>query len=466
MSQRTLLNLFSTGEIKMQTMREFQALLALGRVACADDSAPALKEALADVISDGKLLPSEWATRLGREVFRELYRSWRHDELPPDWLALVESVILRTPAGWFEYLLSFGPNDVSVQERLEKLLELKDCLTPPDYPDALLKTWDLLDHMAKEPVPHLETLKSKSASPRKPRNQDKGVENGVKKLPATPKSGIGSFSTQSQEVAFQRILAMARLYYESPSNPILTPRLSPLIAGPTGSGKTSVIARVAVSVDAHLIRLTVGEWIPQGANRELTPSLNLVGSAILNHERVICFVDELDKFCDDGRTWSRSCMTELYGLLERTISTAIVENIASSQTARTEVERMLKTKLFLVGAGAWQSLHDRQPSRAIGFGSVKSGEPQTPLLLRAIKEAGFPSELLGRFHSNPVLLAYPDPDETQQLFRILGLDTLANQTGNMQLLRDFSWSPFGLRSLESLYTDLLLSSRSIEISKN
>jgi hypothetical protein len=120
----------------------------------------------------------------------------------------------------------------------------------------------------------------------------------------------------------------------------------------------------------------------------------------------------------------------------------------------------------LVGAGAWQGLHDRKQSRAIGFGSVSGVSSETPLLLRAIKEAGFPSELLGRFHSNPVQLAYPDPDETQQLFRLLGFDTLANRTGNMQLLRNFSWSPFGLRSLESLYTDLLLSNRTKEISSN
>lgn len=449
-------------------MREFQALLALGRVACADGSDPGLKAALAEVIREGRLLPPEWAIRPGRELFRELYRCWRRDELPPDWLALVESVILRTPAGWFEYLLSCGPNDLSVQERLEKLLELKDCLTPPDYPEALLKTWDLLDRIAKESAgPDVESSKSKTASPHKQRNCSDDMNDGGKKPSAALNSGgIGSFFTRTQEVAFQRIVAMARLYYEPTTAPVLMPRLSPLIAGPTGSGKTSVVARVAASVDAHLIRLTVGEWIPQGASRELTPSLHLVGNAIMNHERVICFVDELDKFCDDGRTWSRSCMTELYGLLERTISTAVVQNIASGQTARAEVERKLKTKLFLVGAGAWQGLHDRQPSRAIGFGSVSGGALETPLLLRAIKEAGFPSELLGRFHSNPILLAYPDPDETQQLFRLLGFDALAHRTGNMQLLRDFSWSPFGLRSLESLYTDLLLSVRTIETFNN
>lgn len=92
-----------------------------------------------------------------------------------------------------------------------------------------------------------------------------------------------------------------------------------------------------------------------------------------------------------------------------------------------------------------------------GFGTA-SAYPKLPpanIAAFAIFE-GYPVELFGRFHSSPIFLDYPDATETAEMMEQLGILALAQSVGRLDLVRSFSWSPFGLRSLESLYTDLLL----------
>lgn len=268
--------------------------------------------------------------------------------------------------------------------------------------------------------------------------------------------------TRSQTEARDRVLALAQLCFYGPRLGCIQPRTSPLLVSPTGSGKTALLRSVAKALDAHLLRLTVAEWVPIGASRELTPALIEVAEALSEHARVVVFIDELDKFVDDGRSWSRSAAIEVFNILERTFPASVFSLLKKSEERRPLIEERLTTGMFIVGAGAWQSLHQTRPKSPLGFSPPCLTATPDPISIRAIKEAGFPAELLGRFHSRPVPLPYPTRQETEELFRRFGIADRAARVGFEPRLREFSWEPFGFRSLESLLADLMLTERDHE----
>jgi hypothetical protein len=245
---------------------------------------------------------------------------------------------------------------------------------------------------------------------------------------------------------------MAEVYFQPPTDSPLSARLTPLLIGPSGAGKSAVAKQIAQATGSHLMRVSLSTWNPSGAKD--TPTLRRIGQTLSKHERVVLVIDEVDKLSTDTGSWARSCAAEIYDLLERECAHLLTE----SEDERKTLERKLRSHLFLIAAGTWQHLQNRRTTpRRLGFGAAceSSPKPLPDITALAISE-GYPIELFGRFHTTPIILEYPDPQETAEVLDRMGVRALAKLTGSLDLVERFSWHPFGLRALESLYTDLLL----------
>jgi hypothetical protein len=435
-------------------MRGFKALIALGHVLC-EERGPEAARAAFDVVQSVFFAGINPPTSRN-EQHQEIYRRWTKGTLPETWIPVAESVLLHHPPSWLDYVASLNDGDLPAAERLGLLLAVRKRrgFSPgPEFDALAQKLRDEADGQETNAVfPFADPAFVEIVTP---------AETAVAE---TTKPPVGEFFTQSQAEARQRILALGRLYFsDTNAGGAIRPRTSPLIVAATGSGKTSLVGSVAKELDAHLLRLTVSEWIPIGANRDLIPSLMEITEALATHPRLLVLIDELDKFTDDGRSWSRSSATEVLNVLERSLPESVFSLMRKSGDKRPLIEQRLKSGLFVTGAGAWQSLHQNRP-KSVGFHGTCITETSGDLLLRAIRDSGFPSELLGRFHASPIPLPYPSVAETKEIFDRLGIHSLATRLGMEDRLRGFSWAPFGFRTLESLWADLLIAEQTLRLS--
>ena len=200
------------------------------------------------------------------------------------------------------------------------------------------------------------------------------------------------------------------------------PRMIPLLYGPTGAGKTYIAESVAKELGAGFAKVEVSSWIPVGA-REGAPTTKALTGALSSNERLVFFIDEIDKLAGDSTAWSRGIQSEVWSTLD-----------TSSKTPN----------MFIVGAGTWQDEHGK---KTLGFKSKDV----------AVQFAGVPKELLHRF-SHFLPISYPSPDETAIIFESTGLQKLASEIGVALSPEAHDWTG-GVRSLEILCTQLFLESR-------
>jgi SpoVK/Ycf46/Vps4 family AAA+-type ATPase len=342
---------------------------------------------------------------------------------------------------WAEFISCLSSKDTPVRDRMGHVLQLKTAISEK-LPEQLAHDFftsleSIHSDMATSPVPALSHL--------------------PRPVTVAPSE---SFLTQSQAVAVERVIAMSELYFNQTPSAGLRPRYSPLLIGPTGSGKTEIVSRVAKRTNAHLLRVAVSDWIPIGS-RETVPTLRTIIDTLMEHDRVALFIDELDKLTDSSSAWSRSCLSEIYDVLERTIPL----HLAKGQIEADQLQSRIQNNLWLCGAGTWQHLQNiGSTTPSLGFGHRLQRTPDidsdsASLVRNALKE-GFPAELLGRFHNSAIMLNYPSRSETLHILENLGLTAMAQRLGRADLIETFDWHPFGLRKLESLLADLAIISRS------
>ena len=262
-------------------------------------------------------------------------------------------------------------------------------------------------------------------------------------------SGSVAF-TRSQAAAHARLTAMARAFFEGATIPCsVIPRLAPLLLGPTGSGKSSLLRRIAKENGATFIRTSVGEWSVIGA-RSGRPTIAGILEA-LAVAPVVLFVDELDKVALDGSGWTRSVMGELFSILDRCVPHEVFGHLKKDLLTPEEFNVRVEQRLFFCGAGTWQQLWS---ASVMGFGGSKN--QKSDVVNRVAAERAVPVELLMRFSWPPLVLEYPGPDESVDLFRRTGIAALADLVGAKVNPREHDWSRGGMRSLESLAADLML----------
>ncbi len=275
--------------------------------------------------------------------------------------------------------------------------------------------------------------------------------------------------TRRQRGIFEHCCALGELFYrhrQKSPGPV-EPRLFPLLCAPTGAGKTRLVALVAARLGAHCLRVQRGDLAPQGAAKMRATTFAILDALVL-HERLLLHLDELDKFTTGhaaptpSTEWGAGIFSDLWSLLDGVLP--CVNYLASEDRVRppgvtvTEawLQQRVRTGLFIVGSGTWQSVFAAAQRPTLGFGGTNAA---TRVEVRAedIVAAGLISvELLARFSSDIMIMNYAEPDEVQTLLEATGILALARSCTYTITAEDLDFRRGGFRVIETLYSRLLL----------
>jgi hypothetical protein len=203
------------------------------------------------------------------------------------------------------------------------------------------------------------------------------------------------FLTSSQAAALDRLDAMARLFFRGRSNSSpVSLRLNPLILGPSGMGKSHLVATLASRLRLPLLRLCVGDWIVSGARQDPC-TMQVVQAAIDQHRSgFVLHIDELDKATSDEQ-WTQVARQEIFALLDRRVGYTGTNRQPWLETH----DAKLRTKVFIVGSGAWHEIWESQASRRrLGFQrSAEAAEEMQEIEAAIRRSKVIPAELTNRF---------------------------------------------------------------------
>ncbi len=266
--------------------------------------------------------------------------------------------------------------------------------------------------------------------------------------------------TKNHVAACERVVEMGELFFDArPSGTRLSLRLFPLVVGPTGAGKSMLCKTAATRLGADYYRITRGDWMPRGSKNG-RPTVFLILDRLLASRRLVLAVDEADKLdLDFSKEFSAAIGTELWNTLDGYFP--VVDYLAETKFGNDpvptveEIERRVRTGLFIVGSGTWQHVFaSGAKSAGLGF---NAGTGTGQVTLDAIEKHGSISpELLLRFNSDLVFLNYPSQGETAELLRETGITALADELGIRVTPDDVVWTKGGMRVLETLTTRLTL----------
>jgi hypothetical protein len=264
-------------------------------------------------------------------------------------------------------------------------------------------------------------------------------------LEATPP---GAYIPPSQRAVYEALLVRGEMFFSPKLHSLrIQPRLNPLIAGPTGVGKTFIVEAVAKRLDASFMKVCFGDWIPVGAT-EGVPTMKAIYRCLSQSSRVLLLLDELCKFRPEyNGGWTRSIASDLWQLLDRNPGTI---DYADPALRDHDFRKLLSERLWIVGAGTWQDI--QRPSASIGF----SRGTETSLQDRIAADGRIPDELLLRFNPQIIQLRYPLQAETVEIYDHAGITALATAAGVTLNPAAHDWSRGGMRSLEDLATTLML----------
>jgi len=265
----------------------------------------------------------------------------------------------------------------------------------------------------------------------------------------------------SQRRVWERCVELGQLHFGGAANAhLLKPRTFPFLVGATGVGKSHLCREVAKALNAHFVPLSFGRWLPSGS-REGAPTMYSILSYIQDHERVCVFLDELDKAFspDSSGSWERSVMNEVFALLDRQLPCDEFARHQSKNSGRAAIAAgtLDPNRLWIIGCGTWNSLtQPQQTNKNIGFLGMGQKPTSSDVISEVRRSKAIPAELLARFHSEPMLLTYPAPEEIPELLKSYGIDRLAAEAGVDLATVKIDFSLGGMRILEALAADLLL----------
>ena len=277
--------------------------------------------------------------------------------------------------------------------------------------------------------------------------------------------------TASQRGVLAELTDRAELFFESVQKPAggIPLQTNTLLLGPTGCGKTTVVDALARQIGAECFKVSHGNWIVDGASRESgEPTVTSIVSSACRARRVVLFIDELDKFFQvhDSSSWHCSVLNDLWLLLDRSLNwgrllakTEISQHLDQDSRSIAHVEACVRRRIFIVGAGTWQSL--MKPSVRIGFGSPAPDSSASDIM-RIIRHGALPEEVLRRFNYDTLKLAYPSQRELGEMLRrdtalAQALATLGAEP-DVVMLRE-QMESIGMTALTTYKTNTLLAAR-------
>ena len=196
-------------------------------------------------------------------------------------------------------------------------------------------------------------------------------------------------------------------------------------------------------------------------------SLFQILDLLTQHERVLWHIDELDKFSGDGdgaihSDWGGSIHSDLFSALDGAfpIETYLgLEDRPRAKDALVTAEFLrgrIRTGLFIVGSGTWQKLFAQAARPSLGFSPRHDAASIEVTPADVVKSQMISPELLARFNSNILILAYPDRAEIADIIKVTGIVQLAKETGYAITEEDLDFKKGGYRVLEALLSRLLL----------
>jgi len=260
--------------------------------------------------------------------------------------------------------------------------------------------------------------------------------------------------SQTQQQAFDFCHSIGRMFFsEMKPLPKVQIRSFPLMAGPTGAGKSHLVRQLAEALDCRYIRMDYGNWIPRGA-KEDPNTMEAIGEAALANERVLVHLDELDKIRGNYSSgWEISVKNDIWKLLDRPVDFSYLSCAQSYEPGEAAFNELFCKRVWIVGSGTWQEVFDA-PSQNIGFALAGGhNESRAADLIERIRESRLiPSELTARFNSKIQLIDYPTVDEVVDLMEASGVEL--NEQHREQLATSMVHS--GFRAVEDVVTDIAL----------
>ncbi|MCX6938403.1 MAG: AAA family ATPase [Verrucomicrobia bacterium] len=242
--------------------------------------------------------------------------------------------------------------------------------------------------------------------------------------------------TRSQRSAVYDLLGRALAHYGDfpPQSQGIPQQWNSLMIGPTGCGKTSIVETLTELLGGLCVKCTHGSWIPAGAYEGHTQTLKMIINAVGRAERVVVFVDELDKFfgSQEISSWHSSVLNELWLLLDKS-PVLKREHLAEVKTADSieDLGRLFKQRTFIVAAGTWQDVFKRKPSA----GFVPSSTQNTAFQ-EIMRRGTLPDEVRRRFHSKVIEIKYPDEADIRRI--IAADDWLVERLRIQQITPDYA----------------------------
>ncbi len=274
------------------------------------------------------------------------------------------------------------------------------------------------------------------------------------------------FLTRRQNAVLATCTSLGEIFFSSHQrgHAGLRPLLFPLLVGPTGSGKTHLVGALAQRLNAHLIRVQRSDFVPQGAR--LRPTVFKICDALVENERIVVLLDELDKYRTDGGPtpsgeWGAGVFGDVWAAADGRlpVENYLTENepgkTPKNQISLAELRERAQRRLFVVAAGTFQEAWDLAAKPQLGFrksGGQAAAQVTTEDILRARQIS---PEIIARFYP-PLFLDYPEPDEVALMFEQTGITVLARECGYPLSQEDYDLRRTGFRGVCSLYSTLLL----------
>lgn len=209
-----------------------------------------------------------------------------------------------------------------------------------------------------------------------------------------------------QQEVYEALLRTAKAFFETNWKCLpYTPRWNRLILGPSGNGKTALVKILAEELGIALYHISATNWIPLGgAERGACNTWPEIAKFILEQERVILFIDELDKLYAES-SWMNHVRVEIFSLLDHKLpgnldlSKVVSESDEDDTKALAgRIKKHLRESVFIVGAGAFQDLYEttRRERQVTGFG-IRQEKDESPLLQHKDIQKVLPTEICNRF---------------------------------------------------------------------